>query len=487
VTTLTVPLPSHADRRAPQIRSSGRGARRIAVRMALPRVTGWLIALASGGRLLSAMSALRPQRVAAFAVASLVSLPALAALPSPPQDATLKAVVLLSRHGMRGPTVATRCSGPDDTRCLDAVAHDPWPDLDVSAGHLTASGYDRVVTMGRFYRAHYAEAGLLPAQGCPAPGTTAFRSDAVERTTMTAGAISDGMFPGCNPSRLEITPRLYEGPACGFEEARAAKAAQALAGGSWVDLAQGPLKEPLAELDSVLGRFKPAACKAAGAPAECSLATIPISAANRGPIGIASQPAEQFLMQYGGGLAAGEVAWGRLPDVTGKPLAEAIGYVNAVHATSDRMSYMPEYTARKKGSPVLYPVLRALQAAVEGRGAPFTFFASHDDLILNVAGMLDLSWQLESYAPFQVPPGGAVAFEVWQHGRTPLIRLVYYAQTIQQLHDDTPLTAAQPPAAAVLAPPGCKPDATGACTWTAFRQLATQKIEMACVDPKRAE
>ncbi|MBN8909882.1 MAG: histidine-type phosphatase, partial [Rhodospirillales bacterium] len=222
---------SHAEGRARQTRSDERCAKRFGVHVALFEGTR-RVATTSGRRPLPTTFALRAVRAALFVLASVITLPALAALPPPPPDATLKAVVLLSRHGMRGPTDAIRCSGPEDSHCLDAVAHDPWPDLDVSAGHLTAPGYDRVVTMGRFYRALYAEAGLFPAQGCPAPGSVAFRTDAVERTTMTAGAISDGMFPGCDPAPLVITPRLYDGPACGFDKAQAEKASQALAGGS---------------------------------------------------------------------------------------------------------------------------------------------------------------------------------------------------------------------------------------------------------------
>jgi 4-phytase/acid phosphatase len=95
--------------------------------------------------------------------------------------------------------------------------------------------------------------------------------------------------------------------------------------------------------------------------------------------------------------------------------------------------------------------------------------------------MLGLSWQLEGYARYQVPPGGAIAFELWRTPAGPLAtRLVYFAQTIEQLHANPPLTSASPPAAEILPIGGCKGDG-GTCAFADFTTLAGRAIEPACV------
>lgn len=399
---------------------------------------------------------------------------------------TMKGTVLLSRHGMRGPTKAIRCEGSDPSTCLDAIVQTHWPDLSVVAGHLTPQGYDRAVTMGGFYRSLYSHAGLLPEHGCPDPKSVEFVSDGVERTVMTAGAVMDGMFPGCDLKALAVHSKLYQGPSCGYDPKAAAAATLALVGGSWKTVIEGELAGPLAAMSKVLGPFTADGCKAHGATAPCSLATLPVSVTDPGAVSVASQPAEQFIMQYGAGLSGDQVAWGRLPEATGKPLPEALTFVNAIHALSDRAGHMPRYQAVKQGSAVLYPVLESLREVAEGHGPAFKFFSSHDNYILNVGGLLGLKWQLDSYQPYQIPPGGAVAFEVWQPPEGELaIRIVYYAQTIEQLHDNSPLSVAQPPASTVMPVEGCSVYANGACPWSTFRKIATGAIDMACVDPKR--
>lgn len=410
-------------------------------------------------------------------------------LPMPVANARLTGVVLLSRHGMRGPTKAIPC-GPGDTRCLAGSTQQAWPTLDVAAGHLTRQGFARVYRMGEFYRDHYAALGIVQPGTCPGPAQVSFISDDTERTVMTAGAVMDGMFAGCLLPPLAIHARLYEGPSCGYENKAARAAATALVG-SWKQLADGPLKAPLAAMSTVLGPLPEATCLRYSLPLGCTLADVPATASDPGPIELASQPAEQFLMQYGGGRSGDELAWGRLPQATGKGEAAAVSFVNAVHAASDRYEHMPRYQAVKEGSPVLYPVMMQLDALAAGAAAPFIFFASHDNFLLNVGGMLQLDWTMPGYNPFQVPPGGAIAFERWQpeangqpDGKA-LIRVVYFAQTPQQLHDDTPLDAAHPPGSQVLKVPGCPDRPDGACPWMSFREIAYGAIDMACVDTTR--
>ena len=439
---------------------------------------------------------------AALFAAALVLLPpatgsrAESALQAAPAGWSLKGVVLLSRHGLRGPTKPVRCDGSPPATCLDAYAERPWPDLQVSAGHLTLPGYQRAATLGRFYRDQYAAAGLLPAAGCPDRDALAFRADTDERTIMTAGAVMDGMFPGCALRPVAIEPQLFRSPACGIDRQAALGAAQGVAGGSWAALAQGALRGPLAAMGRVLGRFDAAACAAHGATAPCTLATIPFAAGTQGPIGIAGPLSEQFLMQYGGGLSGDAVAWGRLPAATGLPLAAAVGHVNAIHAASIGHALMAPDRAAKLGSLPLHRIRAALQALAAGRGPAFTFLAGHDTTILAVAGLLGLDWQLESYAPLQVPPGAGLAFELWlppadpatKAQGEPVVRLVFMAQTIAQLHSNAALDPGNPPASEMLSIARCGggPESSQgampmACPLAAFRRIAAATIDGACL------
>lgn len=398
---------------------------------------------------------------------------------------TLKGTVVLSRHGMRAVTIAVRCGGvakPGD--CLDALGADRWPNPAVASGHLTDAGFARMRVMGDFYRRHYAQAGLFPPVECPQASRVAFISDGVERTLLSAGAVMDGMFPGCLLPNLDVRPTLYKGPACGYEEAQARAASVALAGATPATLMRGNLARPLAALDTVLGPFRPEACAAHGVGAPCSLATLAATGDGFDGLHIAAQTSEQFIMQYGAGLAPDAIGWGRLPAATGQALPDAIREVNALHAASERIAFMPRYQAVKRGTPVLAPVLAALTERAAGKGPAFTYFSSHDTLMLALAGMLDLAWTPPGFHPYQLPPGGAFAFELWQPPTGELtLRLVYIVQSLDQLRSGDALDAQNPPAATPVEIGACGADPAGLCPLSRFAALAQAASDPACLPP----
>ena len=393
-----------------------------------------------------------------------------------PADWALQGVVIFSRHGIRGPLIPAKCNNADPSgACMDALASRPWPTYGVIAQNLIPDGYDRVATLGRYYRALYASEGAISAKGCP---DASFVSDTTERTVMTAGALADGMFPGCSPP-FDIEPAIYtpaDSKACPIDSRKANRGTQRLLGGTYAQVANGDLRRPLDVMSRVLGSFKPSGCTYNEGSAPCTLSTLPAN--NR--IQTADQPSEQFLMQYAAGLPVEEVAWGRLPAVSGKRLPEAITEVNAIHAGYFRAIFMPEYLARRQGSQAMSVVMTALEKVHAGK-QPLFVFAGHDDNILNMAGMLGLKWQLDTYQPYQAPPGGAIAFEVWKRpSGGQAVRLVYFAQTIEQMRHDTELTLAAPPARAVMPVGGCR-SVNGACPWADFKAIVEAAIIPACL------
>lgn len=394
---------------------------------------------------------------------------------------TIDGTVLLSRHGMRGSIYPVRC-GAGEKGCLSADSKDPWPTLGVVAGHLTTAGYTRAVTMGAYYRELYAAAGLLPATGCPDPATIAFASDTVERTIMTGGGVMDGMAPGCLLNVIAIKPGIYHGKACGLDEAVAAKASQAWLGGSWQAVAEGKMARSLGVLSRTLGPLPDETCKKHALPAGCHLSDLRATETEAGPLALAGASTEQFAMQYGGGLPVSEIGWGRLAEAAGEPLGKAVTTIIATHALYDSAIEMPLYQAAKLGSQTLNVVNEQLGEVAAGKGASFRFLASHDDYILNVGGMLGLAWNLESYNPYQIPPGGSVAFELWRNPEgARFVRLVYRAQTLDQLRENTALDVDHPPAAQVMVPAKCEGAVAGACPLATFQSLVASAIEPACV------
>lgn len=440
-----------------------------------------------GGRDVSQATAGRLRGIAAGVIALLAgwggALPAMAdPVPVRPEPGwTIDGTVLLSRHGMRGSTIPVRC-GPETKGCLATDSKDPWPTLDVAAGHLTTAGYTRSVTMGTYYRRLYAAAGLLPPEGCITPSSLEFTSDAVERTVMTAGAIMDGMAPGCGLMDISIRQGLYRGASCGFEKAEAEKASQAFVGGSWQAVAEGKMARSLDVLSRTLGELPAGTCEKSGLPAGCHLSDLRATPAEAGPLAIAGGSSELFAMQYGGGLPADEIGWGRLAEAAGEPLGQAVTTATATHALYDSATWMPLYQATRLGSQTLNLVNEQLGEIAAGKGALFRFLSSHDDFILNVGGMLGLSWNLDSYNPYQIPPGGSVAFELWRNPEgARFVRLVYRAQTLDQLRENTALDVDHPPAAQVMVPAKCAGAVAGACPLDQFSALVSAAIEPACV------
>ncbi len=394
---------------------------------------------------------------------------------------SLKGVVVLSRHGMRSAVPAVRCeAGSPD--CIDGFGDRPWPDFGVSAGNLLAESPSRASAMGRFYRERYARADVLTAKGCPASGTVSFAADFFARTVGTAAAVMNGMFPGCAFPQITIDPDAYRGPDCGLDEAKAAAASRAFIGGSWKALAEGELAAPLASFSKVLGPFSKAVCEANKGTYPCTLATLADQVDEPGPLVMSSEPSEQILMQYGSGRSGSDLGWGRLPAATGKPMPEAVSDLTAVHVAVLRALARPRYQAVLTGSQSLASVLAPLGEITAGTGPRFRFIASHDSLMSNIAGMLGLTWKLDHYHTDQVAPAQSIAFELWQPpaGGALAVRLVTYAATPQQMHDDAALTLQTPPSAAVVPVPGCS-DATGSCGWADFAALSRQAIDPACV------
>jgi 4-phytase / acid phosphatase len=368
------------------------------------------------------------------------------------QAPKLKYTVVVTRHGVRSPTWT-----PDR---LNRYSTSPWPDFGVPPGNLTTHGRVLIGQMGQFYR------GFL---GSPTCSGTYFHADTDQRTLETARALAEAMLPGC---KTEIhsagegkSDPLFDPIEAGVVKPDARLALAAVQGriGPKLDALVDAHRAAFDVLNFVLNGKSKAAMSIFDEPMALSSSKSGVSMS--GPLSLASTFTENFLLEYTNGMSGDQLGWGRLN-------AANLREMMALHtAYADLMRRTP-YLARTRGGNLMEYILHAMETATPDKS--LLVISGHDTNISNLSGMLGLSWVLPGYQPDDAPPGGALIFTLWQTpaGKS-VVRVQFVAQTMEQMHDATPLSAANPPAAANIFVPGCSTSAEGyPCDWDAFVETA---------------
>jgi 4-phytase/acid phosphatase len=127
--------------------------------------------------------------VAAVIVASGAA--TLLAQAAPGVSARPEFVVILTRHGVRAPTWTTER--------LNQYSVEAWPNWGVPPGYLTPHGRVLMQLFGAYYRAYFAQQGLLRASGCEDAEHLFLWADTDQRTIDSGRELAAGMFPGCSP------------------------------------------------------------------------------------------------------------------------------------------------------------------------------------------------------------------------------------------------------------------------------------------------
>jgi 4-phytase/acid phosphatase len=405
-------------------------------------------------------------------------------------DAQLRYVVYLVRHGVRSPTGKPEQYNPY-SRAL-------WPEWPVAPGYLTPHGFHLMELFGAFDRLELAQENLLPAVGCNDAANVTIYADSEQRTRETARALAQGLFPECGvPVRSmpegEHDP-LFHSLASQHGHLDPALARSAVAGRIGEDPANvaTAYHSQIASLDDLL-----ATCGAptANQQERTSLFDIPARLSPgdgdhlvdlKGPLNTAATLAENLLLEYTEGMDDANVGWGCVH----RSQLETL--MNLHTAGSDFTQRTPQI-ARAQASNLLDHIDRSIKQSIAQKpvrgalGKPSDralFLVGHDTNIENVAGLLDLNWITDGRRD-DTPPGGALIFELWQGPKSGdlMVRTYYIAQTLEQMRSSALLDLSDPPDRVPVFVPGCS-GKDFSCTWTGFMKTIQAAIDQPDIDAR---
>jgi len=402
----------------------------------------------------------------------------------------LRFVLVVSRHGVRSPT--------GKQAQYNAYSAAPWPEWSVAPGYLTAHGFHLMEEFGAYDRVHFAEEGLLDANGCGDSNKITVYADSDQRTRETGKALAHGLFPGCDVPVQSLpegtNDKLFHPDPADFKPEEPALAVAATAGrlgGNAANLTEA-YRAQLGAFDKLL-----ATCGASAITNQkrASLFDIPASLATgkgdhladlRGPLNTASTLAENLLLEYTEGMPETNVGWGC---VSGADLRSIIN----LHTAATDFTQRTPAVARVQASNLLEHIVRSLQQAATNKpvagaiGKPTDkalFLVGHDTNLTNIAGLLGLTW-IEDGRRDDTPPGSALVFELWRNRKdgTYSVRTYFTAQTLEQMRDSAELTLDNPPVRVPVFLPGCSTEDLS-CNWPEFAVSLRRAIDLRHVDSK---
>ncbi len=393
--------------------------------------------------------------------------------PSAADAEPLRMVMIFSRHGVRSPT---------DPGKLSAYAARPWPAWNTPPGYLTAHGAALMTIEGQAYRRRYAQAGLLPETGCPPAGAVFVWADVEQRTKATADALISGIAPSCgilkHVADATVDPIFHALPALGKADPIAARASVAGAIGNDPAALVTANRAAFSALESILG------CAAGQCPAITSVPSS-LSASEKtgltslsGPVELGSTAVEDFILEYADGMPMADVGWGRVD-------APTLLWLSQLHMLKYIVTTETSYTATAQGSNLLATLGATIDQSADGKrraqtpvppGVRFAAFVGHDTNLETLAGMLHVSWLIPGYQPNDTPPGGALVFELYappSGSSGAFVRILFSAQTLDELRSGTSLRNAAPLMVPVFLP-GCP---SFDCPLTTFDSVLDRAID----------
>jgi 4-phytase / acid phosphatase len=407
----------------------------------------------------------------------------------PPQGDLVR-FVMLSRHGVRAPL--------QTKEALNQWRKSPqpdWPDFGVCMGYLTAPGAELMTLMGDDYRENpklLKEA--FPGGQCPKDKIFIW-SDVDQRTRATAEALLKGLHcsgilikgdpvPGksdpcdcaknANCKKEDPDPLFHptksdqlncrldpeEVKACGLD-------------GLAVNL-----NDQISQVQSMLNCCSTELCQKEKPPlTDCKLQNLKslvepssrrsseLQASVKGQLGIAQSFSEILMLEYAQGSEVG------FDDTPKDRVMDLLSIHTGVFKVVQREC--PEIATRQ-GSNLLYHMAYAIahgRDPSESEGdKELIAYIGHDTNIANVAGLLNLHWKLDEYPEDDMPPGGALIFEVRKHSDNQLHVYAWFAAQPPDIMRNRTRGAKKWPVSI-----SCERD--GSCTMDAFLDLVEHALD----------
>lgn len=394
--------------------------------------------------------------------------------------------VALMRHGVRPQT---------SSKELKKMSTRQWPVWDTQDGQLTPHGRAAAAQLAKWERGMLAAKGLVPADGCPAPGSVfGWANSSVQRTIDTGNVVLSTMFKDCG---LTVGHYAGEGPdplygasetALGAIDVDKAKAAILEAAGGNLDLLKEKTAPLMKEMDAILGCDAPgSACSLQSRPWKIDVKAAkgdkPASVAVKGPLAGAGTAVQVFLLQYANGFPADQVAFGKA-----SPSADIIRLSELRQIKYDVGNRVP-YLAQRDASNFLNQIVLALaadskdNASADPATARFSLLMGSDTQQVEIGALLGIHWKIPPYLDDETPPTGALAFErLHDDTGKAYVRMEFVAPSLDQIRNASTIDDRSPPIRAMIPLPGCEAEAKeGACPLDRFVELANAKIDKSAV------
>jgi len=398
----------------------------------------------------------------------------------------LQLAIILTRHGVRAPL--------QTNEAMASLAAQPWPKWEVDPGIQTPHGNKLMALMGDYYRARFANDGIL--SGDPAKdGLLVFiRADNDQRTIETSRILGKALIQAGEPD-VHSLPEGTVDPLFRPLEAHVGHADPALAAAAVLGrMGENPQNmerayaSQLAELKGIL--FGPGSAPPFDAPSSVSPGGNDYLVKVTGPLRTALLCTDSFLLEYTDGMPAPDVGWGR---VDGRVLTDML----ALHELFFDLTQRTRYPAQVEGSNLASHIIDTLEQAALGQpvtgalgpsGERMVVIVGHDTNIANIGGLLDLNWWIPGTQMNPMLPGGALVFELWKSGGRQggfYVRTSYVAQTLEQMREASPLSLENPPARSPIFVPGCSgPGPDFDAPLASFVRMARRVIDPAFIAPE---
>ncbi|MFT9256490.1 MAG: histidine-type phosphatase [Acetobacter sp.] len=362
--------------------------------------------------------------------ALLASSPALAAPPAPDtqQEAVLERVVLLARHGIRSPTK------PPQT--LQSQTGHVWAQWPVAPGELTEHGRQALEQMVGMVRQHYVQAGLLPATGCPTPGSVVIWADAKDHRTRESGGIwAEHLAPSCGQRSLSLAAAqedpIFAGSATPLNVQEQSAITREF--NQRVSAIPAAVGQSMNRLQAVLA---PTACST-DKPRCLSANTTTLAWKKdkphlEGGIATGGTAAENLLLEYTQGMSVHAEPFGQQSPAT---LIEQVFPLHTQESWLVRR--LPTLAAHKGASmaSVVQDVLAGKPSTVLPAATEQTkllVLSGHDTNLDVLATLYGLTWSFADQ-PDPTAPDTTLAFELWRSPSGPYVTVRLFHQGLEAL------------------------------------------------------